>query len=221
MCDPVTIGTALGASANAAAVGTAVYMGVGQAALSIIGQKQQAKAQEQAQARASAAEQQRLLAEMSATRLRERQEMTAMAQKTQQAVKKGKEARARGIVSASESGVTGISVDALINDLTRQQGEYQFSLTQQAGFNTVNRNLGLTDAVMRSRNNQLRINRPINQPNYLGAVLDGAQTGMTFASSASDAGLFQGSSVAAGSTSSGYPAGATDLVNLNPNQAYS
>lgn len=204
MCDPVSIGIALA-----------------QTAMSIKGQQQQAKTQQKVQERASAAETQRVLAEMSASRLRERQEMTSMAQKMQQAVVRGKEVRSTAKTSAAESGVTGLTVDSLINDLTREQGQYQFSLTQQAGFNAVNRNLGLDDAGMRSYNNQLRINKPINQPNYLGAALDGASTGMSFATGFKKAGLFQGDTVAR-STASGLGAGATDLVQpLNFNQAYS
>ena len=59
MCDPVTIG---------------VTMGIAQAGTSIIGQRQQARAQEKVQRNATIAEQQRYLAEVSASRLKERQE---------------------------------------------------------------------------------------------------------------------------------------------------
>jgi len=43
----------------------------------------------------------------------------------------------------------------------------------------VNRQLQLRDAGLGFTNNMLRINKPIEQPNYLGAALSGAQTGMS------------------------------------------
>jgi len=74
---------------------------------------------------------------------------------------------------------------------------------------------------MQSRMNLLSINKPIAQPNYLGAVLDGAQTGMSAYSFGSDAGFGQGAAKTT-TTASGMGAGATDLAK-NPkfNQAYS
>jgi hypothetical protein len=46
--------------------------------------------------------------------------------------------------------------------------------------------------------NLLRINKPIAQPNYLGAALSGAQTGLSAYSAFNQAGLFQGGTAAAG-----------------------
>ena len=196
-------------------------LGVAQMSMSISGQKQQAKAQAKAQQNASIAEQQRYLTEMSAVRLRERQEKVAAAQRIQQATKAAREARATARVSAGESGVAGLSVDALINDLTRKEGEFTSSIQEQLRFGDVNRTLGFEDAANRSRMNLLGINRPIAQPDYAGAAISGAQTGMSAYSFGKDAGLFQGST-AVGSTASGLGAGTTDLVKpLNINQAYS
>lgn len=171
------------------AIIASVALGAAQAGMSIIGQQQQAKTQEKMQKNASLAEQQRHLQEMSAMRLRERQEKVAAAQGIQQSTKKAREARATARVSAGESGVAGLSVDALINDLTRQEAEYSFSVQQQQQFNQVNRDLAFQDGAMQSRMNLLSINKPIAQPNYLGAVLDGAQTGMSAYSFGSDSGL--------------------------------
>ena len=204
------------------AIMLSIGMGAAQAGMSIHGQRQQAKTQEKMQKNASIAEQQRHLQEMSAMRLRERQEKVAAAQGIQQSTKKAREARATARVSAGESGVAGLSVDALINDLTRQEAEYSFSVQQQQQFNQVNRDLAFQDGAMQSRMNLLSINKPIAQPNYLGALLDGASTGMSAYSFANQAGIGQGTSKVAGSTASGYGAGATDLAKpLNFNQAYS
>lgn len=147
--------------------------------------------------------------------------MTAAAQAIQESTKKAREARATGRVSAGESGVSGLSVDALLNDMTRKEAEYSFSVQQQQQFNQVNRGLAFQDGAMQSRMNLLSINKPIAQPNYLGAILDGAQTGMSAYSFGSDAGFGQGTPTAT-STPSGYGAGTTDLVKTpNFNQAYS
>ena len=189
--------------------------------MSIHGQRQQAKTQEKVQKNASEAEQQRHLAQMSASRIRERQEMTSAAQAIQESTKKSREARATARVSAGEAGVSGLSVDALINDMTRKEAEYSFSVQQQQQFNQTNRDLGFQDGAMQSRMNLLSINKPIAQTNYLGAILDGAQTGMSAYSFGKDAGFGQGAAKTT-TTASGMGAGATDLAKTPKfNQAYS
>jgi hypothetical protein len=201
----------------------AVALGAAQAGMSIHGQRQQAKTQEKMQKNASAAEQQRHLQEMSAARLRERQEMTSAAQAIQESTKKAREARATGRVSAGEAGVSGLSVDALLNDMTRKEAEYSFSVQQQQQFQSINRDLAFQDGAMQSRMNLLSINKPIAQPNYLGAILDGAQTGMSAYSFGKDAGFGQGAAkTTTTTTASGMGAGATDLAKTPKfNQAYS
>ena len=93
------------------------------------------------------------------------------------------EARATATVSAGESGVSGLSVDALLGDLTRKEAEYTFSEQQQAEMTDVNRQIQLKEAGIGFSRNMLRINKPIEQPNYLGSVLQGAQTGLSTYSS--------------------------------------
>ncbi|MAL84542.1 MAG: hypothetical protein CMF11_09440 [Idiomarina sp.] len=171
------------------AVIAAVALGTAQAGLTIQGQRQRAKAQAQAQRNATIAEQQRYLTEVSASRLKERQEKVAAAQRIQQSTRAAREARATARVSAGEAGVAGLSVDALINDLTRKEAEFSFSVQQQMQFANMNRTLGFEDSANRSRMNLLSINKPIQQPNYLGAVLSGAQTGMSMYSMGEQSGL--------------------------------
>lgn len=164
MCNPIAIGLALGA----ASAGTQV-----------IGQRQMAKTQARVQANASAAERQRYLQEVSSMRVQQGQEQVAAAQRINESAKKAREARATARVSAGEAGVAGLSVDALINDLTREEAEYSFATQQQLQMNDVGRSMQLQNAGLGFTNNMLRINRPIEQPNYLGAALSGAQTGMS------------------------------------------
>ncbi len=161
----------------------AIALGVAQAGMSYMGQKQQAKTQERVQRNATIAEQQRHLSEMSASRIKERQEKVAAAQRIQQSTTKAREARATARVSAGESGVAGLSVDALINDMTRKEAEFSFSVQQQMQFANVNRQLGFEDGANRSRMNLLSINKPINQPNLLGSIIQGASTGLSAAGS--------------------------------------
>jgi len=164
MCDPVTIGIAMGA----ASAGTQV-----------MGQRQMAKTQAKVQKNASAAERQRYLHEVSSMRLQQGQEQVAAAQRIQESTRKAREARSTARVSAGEAGVAGLSVDALINDLTREEASYNFATQQQTQMNDVNRSLQLRDAGLGFTNNMLRINKPIEQPDYLGAAISGAQTGMS------------------------------------------
>ena len=167
----------------------AIALGIAQGGMTVIGQRQQAKAQAQVQRNATIAEQQRHLAEMSAMRLKERQEKVAAAQRIQQATTKSREARATARVSAGEAGVAGISVDSLINDLTRKEAEYSFSVQQQMQFANMNRQLGFEDSANRSNMELLRINKPIAQPNVLGALVSGAQTGLSAYGSMNQAGF--------------------------------
>ena len=171
------------------AVIASVALGAVQTGLTIQGQRQQAKAQAQVQRNATIAEQQRYLSEVSASRLRERQEKVAAAQRIQQSTTKAREARATARVSAGEAGVAGLSVDALINEMTRKEAEYSFSVQQQMQFANMNRQLGFEDSANRSRMNLLSINKPIAQPNYLGALVTGAQTGLNAYDSMTQAGM--------------------------------
>ncbi|OUU73506.1 MAG: hypothetical protein CBC27_03390 [Opitutia bacterium TMED67] len=158
-------------------------MGVAQTVSSIQGQRQQAEMQQQAQANASVQERQRYLAEVSAMRTQQQQEMIARAQRIQEANRKAMEARATARVSAGESGVSGLSVDALMGDLTRKEAEYTFSEQRQAEMTDVNRQIQLQESGIGFNRNMLRINKPIEQPDYLGSALGGIQSGLSTYSS--------------------------------------
>ena len=180
MCDPVTLGTALGASAStAAAVGTSVYLGIASTALQIQGQRTQAKIQRKTQENASKVERQRYLNEVASLRTQQQQEQLALAQKLQANKKKAMEAQAKAKVSALEAGVSGISVDALKQDLSRKEAMYNQSVSTQSKMLDVRRELALRDAGLGFTNNMLRINRPIEEVDYAGALVSGAKTGLS------------------------------------------
>ena len=157
----------------------AVGLGIAQMGAQISGQRQMAKTQAKVQANASAAERQRYLQEVSSMRVQQGQEQVAAAQRINESAKKAREARATARVSAGEAGVAGLSVDALINDLTREEAEYSFATQQQLQMNDVGRSMQLQNAGLGFTNNMLRINKPIEKPDYLGAAISGAQTGMS------------------------------------------
>ena len=157
----------------------AAGLAVASAGAQIHGQKQQAKTQAKVQANASAAERERYLREVSSMRVQQGQEEVAAAQRVNESARKAREARATARVSAGEAGVAGLSVDALINDLTREEANYNFATQQQLQMNDVGRSMQLDNAGLSFTNNMLRINRPIEKPDYLGAALSGAQTGMS------------------------------------------
>ena len=157
----------------------AAGLGIASMGAQVMGQRQMAKTQAKVQANASAAERQRYLQEVSSMRIQQGQEQVAAAQRIQESTRKAREARSTARVSAGEAGVAGLSVDALINDLTREEASYNFATQQQTQMNDVNRTMQLDQAGLGFTNNMLRINRPIEQPNYLGAALSGAQTGLS------------------------------------------
>lgn len=164
----------------------AVAIGALTAVSSVYSQQQAAKTQAKVQKRASAAERQRLLQEQTAERIQQSFDNEARTVEMQKATKKAREARATARVSAGEAGVSGLSVQALLNDYTRQEGAYRYGLTRQGEQQDIGRELRLKDQGLQSYNNLLSINKPIAQVDYLGSALKGAQAGMSTYSFASD-----------------------------------
>lgn len=173
MCVPIA---ALGMTAATTA---SVGLGVASTALQIRGQQIQAKTQRRVQENASKVERQRYLNEVSSLRTQQSQEQVALAQKLQANKRKAMEAQATATVSAAEAGVAGLSVDALRNDLAAKEARYNNSVSTQAQMLDVRRNLALRDAGLGFTNNMLRINRPIEEVDYAGALMSGAKTGLS------------------------------------------
>jgi hypothetical protein len=173
-------------------VAIAIAISVASTGASIHGQRVAAKTQRKVQENASIAERQRYLQEVSSMRLQQAQEQEVAAQRLQNSSKRAREARATARVSAGESGVSGLSVDALINSLTQQEAGFNFATDQQLQMNDVNRTMQLEQSGLGFTNNMLRINKPIEGPNYLGSLLEGAQAGMSMYSVGKSAGFGSG-----------------------------
>ena len=163
-----------------------VVAGIASAGASFIGQRQAASAQERAQARATELEQARYLDQVNAARVQQAQEKVARAQRIGAASRGNQLAMARARVAAGEAGVTGLSVQALIDSMTANFARNRFSETRRAEMQDVNRNLALNDLAMRSKQNLLGINQPIQQENPLQALLTGVQVGTSMQSVAQD-----------------------------------
>ena len=140
--------------------------------MSLMAQRNQAKAQKAAQKAATQRENARYRREASAMRLKEAQEDLVMTREIQDSAVKARAARSTAMVAAGESGVVGLSVDALIDDYTRQEADYRFSVTEQNRLTGINNQLQLTEAGYRSQNNLIKINKPIQKPNYLGEAVN-------------------------------------------------
>jgi len=148
------------------------------AGASFVGQRRQASKQKGYQAQASAAERQRFLQEQSAMRMRQAQENEASNREMADISLKSREAVSRARTSAGESGVAGASIDALLDDYTRQEADYRVATMRQQELRDVNTGLALTDAGYRTQNNLIGINRPINKPSFIEGVLSTASAGM-------------------------------------------
>ena len=111
-----------------------------------------------------------------------------MSQRLQGADIQGMEAKSQAIVAAGEGGVSGLSVEALMANIERKQAVYAFSERKQAEMINVNRNLQLEASGAGYQRNLLSINKPIEQPDYVGAVVGGAKTGFSAHSAFQNAG---------------------------------
>jgi hypothetical protein len=183
MCFFAALGTALGASAaSATATGiaaTSAAIGATSAGMQFAGQRQQAKQQARFQAQAAQAERQRFLQEQTSIRMRQAQEQEAVGRELEQVSKKSQEALARARVSAGEAGVAGASVQALMDDYTRQEAGYRAALLRQQELGGVATGMGLEQAGFATMQRQIGINRPISRPSGLAAGLGALSAGLS------------------------------------------
>lgn len=151
---------------------TAALGGVSAASsvLGYIGQGKRAKAQAAAQQRASAAERQRVGAESTNIRLRQGQQRIALANEMEEGARRANIARATAAVSAGESGVSGRAAELLDQDVNVQAARYNHQLQNQRSENDFAADLQNENAIIRSQQNQIRINQPIEKPNPLALV---------------------------------------------------
>jgi len=164
----LTGGAATGATA--AAIGTTTALSAATSVVGIIGQTQQARQQRKYQAAASEAEGVRLQQQLQAMQVKRDQEMQARQSELFAIQQRARASVARAKVASGEAGVSGSSVDLLLDDYYRQMGNYQYALTREQGFQDVAYGYQTQSAITGSQQAQIGINRPVNAPNFLEAA---------------------------------------------------
>lgn len=152
---------------------------VAQQGFQYAGQRKQAKQQAAFQAQAAATERQRALQEQTSLRMRQAQEQEATARELEQVSRKSREALARARVSAGEAGVAGASVQALMDDYTRQEAGYRSALQRQQELSTIGTGLALEQVGLASRQRLLSIQQPIDKPSPISALLGAVSGGLS------------------------------------------
>ena len=168
MCDPATIGA---------------IVGVASAGAGYAGQRQQAKAQAAYQAQAIAAAQKKAGFQRTSQLLEAQQKKLALAQESEKITKKARETLASATVSAGEAGVSGLSVQALMDDYVRQQAGLQAAVTTQEKLYGLQTGMSLQQIGLASEQEILGLSQPIgppvSRPSILGAVLQGTSQAMS------------------------------------------
>ena len=154
-------------------------VGVAQAGMQYMGQRQQARAQARYQAQAAAAERQRFLQEQTSLRMRQAQEQEAVGRELEQVSRKSQAALARARVSAGEAGVAGASVQALMDDYMRQEAGYRSALARQQELGAIGTGMQLEQAGFATQQRQIGLSQPIDRPNILTAGLGALQGGLS------------------------------------------
>lgn len=155
MCEPTTALLVLSAASAAAGV---------------YGQQQQAKAQNAYNDQQAKNTMEAYRANLAQTNLMQSQEQAAASQKINENNRAAEAAKAKALVSAGESGISGLSVDALLADLSGEQSRYNESVNQ----NYENASMAIDN---QRRNVQINASSQINSlktpqtPDYFGAAL--------------------------------------------------
>ena len=165
MCLPLA---AVGAIAGAATAG-----------LSFVGQRQQARAQMALQSQQIRAAQQKLGFQRTAALLERQQQEKAVVQEKGRAAKAGKAIVSRAGVAALEAGVSGLSVQALMDDYIRQQAGQVAALTSQDKLYAMRHGLNLEQLGLASEQEILGLSKPIQQPSFLRGALSIASGGLS------------------------------------------
>jgi hypothetical protein len=186
---PAGASAAAATSAGIAAVGTAVS--VASSGLQYAGQRQQAKAQARYQAQAAATERQRFLQEQTAIRIQEAQKQKAANEELADIARRTQGALGTATTIAANRGITGVSLEALRDDITRQAGDVQFRIAQQQDMGEVATAMGLEQAGFATQQRQIGLAKPIARPSLalagmqalsgsLQAYATGRQIGATY-----------------------------------------
>jgi hypothetical protein len=178
MCDPVTMAVVGGASAGMQALGARQ-----QAQMQFQAAKQQAEMQRRYQAQSIAAAQRKAGFQRTAAVLERQQQQETIRQEKGRVAKAGEAITSKAVVAAGEAGVSGLSVQALMDDYIRQQAGQVAALTSQDKLYALRHGLNLEQLGLASQQEIMGLSRPIldpikDEPSVLGMGLDILQGGM-------------------------------------------
>lgn len=168
MCSP-TLAIA-GISAGISAVSTGMQYA---------GARQQAKQQAELQRQSIAFAQRKAAMQVTAAQLERQQQVEAVAQEKGKVAARGEAARSRAVVAAGEAGVSGLSVQALMDDYIRQQAGQVAALTTQDKLYAMRHGLNLQQLAMASEQEIRGLSKPIEKPSALRAGLSIMQSGLS------------------------------------------
>jgi hypothetical protein len=171
------------------AVAMAVVGGL-QSGVQFAGARQQAKQQAAAQAQQAAFQAQSIAAaqkkagfQRTSELLESQQKQLALAQESSKITKKARETLASATVAAGEAGVSGLSVQSLMDDYVRQQAGLQAAVTTQQKLYGLQTGMSLQQIGLASEQEVLGLSQPIgppvSRPSILGAVLQGTSQAMS------------------------------------------
>jgi len=153
--------------------------GVASAGAGYMGQRQQAKAQAAYQAQSIAAAKRKAGFQRTSQILESQQKQLALAQETGKITKAARERLASATVSAGEAGVSGLSVQALMDDYIRQQAGLQAAVTTQEKLYGLQTGMSLQQLGLASQQEILGLSQPINRPSLLVSGLQAVSGGLS------------------------------------------
>lgn len=145
-------------------------LSVASTVVGVYGQQQQVKAQNAYNDQQAKNAMEAYRANIAQTNLMQSQEHAAATQKVNENNRAAEAAQAKALVSAGESGISGLSVDALLANLSGEQARYNDSVNQN--YESASMAIG-----NQRKNAQINASSQINQlktpqsPDYLGASL--------------------------------------------------
>ena len=154
-------------------------VGAASAGLQYAGQRRQAKQQAAYQAQSIAAVQKKEGFQRTSQILEAQQKRLALAQETGKITKAAQEKLASATVSAGEAGVSGLSVQALMDDYVRQQAGLQAAVTTQEKLYGLQTGMSLQQIGLASQQEILGLSQPINRPSLLLSGLQAVSGGLS------------------------------------------
>lgn len=179
------IGVALGATAGTAAAtatgAAAVSLALSAAttAMSFVQQSEQARSQKNYQKKMVDMEKQKFEADALSVRQTEAIQNESNALERAKVQREAQKAQATIRTGAGEAGVSGISVDSLINDYAAQEAAIYQQGNRQQELNAMQTNRQLQAMAMGTSYNANRIQEPISRPSALAAALNIGAAGMS------------------------------------------